>query len=169
MNRTVFLIGTDHKYQHNSPLYEEVSIEAIDEFKDYISKVCCDNDIEGIGEEFQQTDLKKDRERSVPKEIALNLKICHKYCSPSDDETQMLGWQPTLYQKRRESIAEFDIRDWENDKIKEYGWIQNILDLNRWPLLFICGSKHINSFTHLLSNSSIKVHVVNENWEHKKK
>jgi hypothetical protein len=166
MNCIVYLIGTNHKYQHNSPLYEEVSVEAINEFKNYISKICFDNGIEAIGEEFHQTDLKKGRERSVSKEIALNLNICHKYCSPSDDEAQMLGWKPTLYQKRGESIADFDRRDWENDKIKEQGWVQKILDFNKWPLLFICGSKHINSFTKLLYNFSIKAHVVNENWEH---
>jgi len=104
---------------------------------------------------------------SVPKEIAIKLKICHKYCSPSDDEAKRLGWQPTLCQRRGESIAEFDIRDWENDKIREKGWIQNIIALNKWPLLFICGSKHINSFSELIENSSIRVQVLHDNWEPK--
>jgi hypothetical protein len=166
MNRTVFLVGTNHKYQHNSPLYEKVSAEAIDEFKKHISTVCYENNIKAIGEEFHQTDLKKDREKSVPKEIALSLNKCHKYCTPSDEEAKKLGWQPTLYQKRGESVAEFDRRDWENDKIKEQGWIKKILELKKWPLLFICGSKHINSFAKLLIDSSLSVHVINENWEH---
>jgi len=169
MNKKVFLIGTNHKYQHNSSFYERVSAEAIDGFKKYISTICWENNIKAICEEFHQTDLKKDRERSVPKEIALNLNICHKYCSPSDEEAKRLGWEPTLFQKRGEPEAEFDRRDWQNDKIKEQAWIKNILELNKWPMLFICGSKHIRSFTELLIGSSLNVHVVNENWEHQRK
>jgi len=166
MNRTVYLIGIDHKYQHNSVFYRKLPVGAIEAFEDYISTVCSKNGIEAIGEDFHQSDLKKDRKMSTTKKIAIKLKKCHKYCSLSDEEALKLGWQPTLSQRRGESADKFDERDWQNDKIREKGWVQNILALNKWPLLFICGSKHISSFSELLENSSIRVHIIHENWEH---
>lgn len=169
MNRDVFLVGTNHKYQHNSSLYEKVCPDSINKFKQYILSIYRDKKIQAIGEEMHRSDLMKDRDKSVPEEVALKLGIPHKYCSPSDEESVKLGWKPTLVQKRGETEAEFDERDWGNDKIKEQGWLQNILEFDKWPLLFICGSKHIESFSNLLSVSSINIHIVNKNWEHKKR
>lgn len=55
--------------------------------------------------------------------------------------------------------------EWEEDLKREPSWLCNILELNIWPLLFICGSKHVESFSKLLSASSFIVHIVNKNWK----
>lgn len=165
MNRKIFLIGTDHKYQHNSPLYKEVSCNSMASFKKYIFEIIDKNGIHGIGEEMHRSDLKEDRNKSTLKEVALKLGIPHKYCNSDAQEALKLGHKPYLYKKPSESDEDFYKRDFENERKREPGWIQKILEFNNWPLLFVCGSEHVESFKKLLSKNSIKVVIVDKNWK----
>lgn len=179
MNRTVFLLGTDHKYQHNSKYYEAVSKDAILKFKSYLVSVCEYNSIKTIGEEFHISHLKKDRKMSVPREVALSLNICHKYCDPDRDEQIKFGIKESGFFTQNKKLPEFlqpeeiqkltqeeaDELEWKEDLKREPIWLSKILELNVWPLLFICGPKHIESFSKLLIAESFKVNIVNKNWE----
>ena len=165
MERIVYLLGVDHKYQHNSEHYIPVSKQAISDFKSYLKSICISKRIKTIGEEFHESHLKEDREMSVPKEVASDIGVCHKYCEPDDDEATKLGYKTPLFQGRNESIEEFEKRDRENEKIRELGWISKIMSLNKWPILFICGPLHVKSFSNLLRKQSINVIIVHENWD----
>jgi hypothetical protein len=47
---------------------------------------------------------------------------------------------------------------------REAWWLQELVTLNEWPCLFVCGSEHTIPFAKLLDESGIKVHIVAADW-----
>lgn len=164
MKNIVYLIGTDHKYQHNSDQYIPVPKNDIKEFVIHLKSICKNKTIRAIGEEFHENHLKEDTKLTIPKSVSIDLNIEHIYCEPDDDEAKHLGYVATLFQKRHETVEEFDKRALENEKIREKGWLNKLISIRVWPLLFICGSWHIESFKNLLENNQINVEIINNNW-----
>lgn len=175
MTRNVFLLGIGHEYQHNSTLYKRISSEAIDEFKRYISKEHGRYNFKAIGEELHRSELKKDRDSSVPEEVAEKLGIEHKYCNNGPEDAidlEKMGYKETLIKEKKGSILkpryesdeDWLLRNMENEAIREFIWIKKILECDQWPLLFICGSDHVGSFSTKLQTEGINVTLLNKNW-----
>lgn len=164
MEDILYLIGTDHKYQHNSERYISVPKNEIEEFVIHLKTICENKNIRAIGEEFHETHLKEDRKLTIPKNVAVGLNIKHIYCEPDDDEAEKLGYVEKLLQRPRETTEEFYKRAFENEKIREKGWLNRLISNKVWPLLFVCGSWHVESFKNLLEANQIKVVIINENW-----
>ncbi len=104
--------------------------------------------------------------QSFVREIALKLGIHHKYCNATRKEEEALGVKQYLGQKKGESSSDFDQRAWENEKLREYAWLKKVIELNIWPLLFVCGSLHVVSFSKLLLENGIEVKVLSSNWDY---
>lgn len=180
MDKQIFILGTSHEYQRNDNTCHQKSI--ID-FKQYLKDICKLYAIKGIGEEMSEEALSDfDREISVPKLITLesNNVIKHKYCDPEKGEQLALGIKPSGYFCQGRKIPEIvrppevkglsqeeaDQLEWEEDLKREPIWFERLLEFNTWPVLFVCGSKHVDSFKKLIEKQNINVFVVHENWKH---
>jgi hypothetical protein len=163
-NEKVLIIGTNHKYQHASNLYEPVEKTALFAFEKMLSNACTENNIIAIGEEFSKKDLKKDSTDSFVKNVADKLGKLHKYCNPTNEEENAIGYKPCLYQQKGETSKDFDKRDWENEKLREKIWLENIVNFDSYPMLFICGSMHVQSFSELLKKNGINSKILFESW-----
>jgi len=173
MEKVVYILGTSHVYQRND---DSCLSSSIDEFKLYLRSLCQLNGIKAIGEEMSLTSLADfDRDESVPFKFAKEFNdLKHKYCDPDRSEQEMLGIKPAEYFNLKAHFENWpkdkkEKLEWQEDLKREPYWLCNILELNEWPILFICGSKHVDSFRKLLSASLISVHIVNENWKHQKR
>lgn len=169
MERIVYILGTCHAYQRND---DSCLPNSIDEFKLYLKSVCQLNGIKSIGEEMSLTALEEnDRKESIPKTFAQEYgNLPHRYCDPDRSEQERLGIKPSDYFNVQAHLEKWPEEkkaklEWEEDLKREPSWLCNILELNVWPLLFICGSKHVESFSQLLSASSFIVYIVNKNWK----
>jgi hypothetical protein len=145
--RTVLLIGTNHYYQYPGNKGEK-------EFRVLVKTTCQEQGIKVIAEEMSLEALSKNGAQiSIGKQVADSLSIPHLYCDPSSEEQKKLG----IKQPGRTG-------DPEADAIRERYWLAHILPLETWPVLFICGATHTESFRDLLQANDIVVHVVCESW-----
>ena len=101
--------------------------------------------------------------------VADTLQIRHCYCDPSREHQKKLGikhpvgigpsdsFNPCRHGINAEQKAE--------DAIRERFWLQKLLKLDVWPVLFICGANHTKTFPKLLRANKITVDVLLPNWE----
>jgi len=166
MEKVVYLLGTTHEYQGgkhrlNAP---PPTKEEFDQFKKYVVQQCVSLSIQAIGEELRKENLVNGRLKSTLLEVCNGNNIKHKYCDPDDEWQKKAGIEPFLYQRKQESPAEFDSRDFENDKKREPYWLLKIQELNLFPMLFVCGALHIDSFSYLLKGDGFTPKVINNCW-----
>ena len=167
MNRIAYILGTNHIYQRDDDSCEPGSVDA---FIEYLDSVCQLHGINAIGEEMSISALHDfDRTESIPAKFATTHGKSHKYCDPDRAEQERLGIRENhvvRYHVRQKNLSEEQIRQlcWEEDLKREPYWLCKVQELNVWPLLFICGSDHIKSFTQLLSTVATAVHVAHQNW-----
>lgn len=165
--RTVFLLGTSHEYQ--LPLEGPAGREP-EQFRLLVDATCRRECVKAIGEEASRDLLeRKGVSESVCKRVADSLGIAHRYCDPSTMERKALG-----------VVDEEDIRmsgffaKWDQQRtdaavrashaIRERRWLDQVLELDSWPLLFICGAHHTNPFRALLEANGLAVRVLYTNW-----
>jgi len=49
-------------------------------------------------------------------------------------------------------------------RMREKLWLERLLAFNSWPLLFICGAKHVQGFRRLLEQNGIEVVIFAQDW-----
>lgn len=177
MDRKIYILGTSHEYQRND---DGCSQSSIVKFKNYLREICERYEVKAIAEEMSEEALAFfDREISIPKQFTQEINIHHQYVDPTDEEKKKICIKPSGYfaqgvkfienlrpkEVRGRSQEEADQLEWEEDLKREPVWLEKILALNMWPLLFICGSKHVESFKYLSVKQCISVQVVNKNWK----
>lgn len=178
MNRMVYILGTSHEYQRNDDTCQP---ESIGKFKRYLKFICQNYDIKAIGEEMSEEALKFwGREISIPRLFTQeNPTISHKYCDPEREEQKKFGIKQSGYFSQGRQLPEIlqspDVNnlseeeakqlEWQEDLKREPIWLCKILELNRWPLLFICGSDHVDSFKKLLDSESLSASIIDNNWK----
>ena len=166
--RSVFLIGTDHRYQERQPCIPEATHAA---FEDLLRRCIRENDLRAIAEEHSHDALSgKSLSKTVLESLAVELGLPHRYCDPSVKQSMSLGilqeneirlkdWprtQPTEQQVAEELATGY--------RKREAWWLQELIKLNEWPCLFVCGSEHTIPFAKLLEQSGVVVHVVAADW-----
>ena len=181
MERNIYILGTDHKYQRNNAYGSSDSKVA---FIRYLEDVCQVHGINAIGEEMSLDALKGfGLKNSIPELFAQEHGLKHKYCDPDHNEQKKLGiiecGHFTQTKKLPERLQPEEIKnitqeeaaelEWKEDLKREPFWLCEILELNVWPLLFICGSKHVESFCKLLATESFNAKIVNDCWEPRNK
>ncbi|CAN7279504.1 hypothetical protein LJR038_003257 [Acidovorax sp. LjRoot38] len=164
--KSVLLLGTTHSVQMGS---RQATAEDIEAFRAGVLKLCEAHGIQAIGEEMSLDALKHwSCSETIAKGISSDRGLPHRYCDPEHEERKILGaiheelhpgvrefWDmPPLTPEQAEAIERtaFDRREEE--------WIRRILDLNVWPLLYICGSNHVTSFTEKLAREGMAVQDV---------
>ena len=167
MEKVVYLLGTAHEYQGGKPQQNATppTQEELDQFKKYVVQLCGNLSIQAIGEELRKENLANGRLKSTLLEVCNGNNIKHKYCDPDDEWQEKEGIKNFLGQRKQESIAEFDSRCFEDYKKREPYWLLKIQELNVFPMLFVCGALHIDSFSHLLESAGFTPKVINKCWD----
>jgi hypothetical protein len=147
--RSVYLIGLNHKYQLGlgGAIPVEGTREEFAEFEQFVRDSLASYDIRGIAEEMSPAGLKKHfiSGDSVPCRLARAAGLPHRYCDP-DAET------------RKELSIE------KNDE-RERHWIQELMSFDVFPVLFVLGGDHIDSFHSLLREHGFTAIVVARDWQ----
>ena len=161
--KTVALFGTSHSYQvpggGGSP------------FRATIEKACVSLKVCAIAEEFCVQELRnRNVDASICEQIATRFNIRHRYCDLNPEEREKLG-------VRHESLIRVEgwQLDWTRERIerevrashaiRERHWLNQIVDMNCWPTLFVCGDDHVSPFGKLLHQNGITVETVERDWE----
>jgi hypothetical protein len=159
----VVLIGTNHKYQLPGTPAET-------EFRNFVEHICEIFAVRAIAEEMSLEALvQKHTSQSLCEQIANDKGIVHQHCDPSNHQRKALNI-------RQEQDIRMDafFRDWDHDQlereirashaIREDFWLNQLLNLDCWPTLFICGADHIKHFCKTLEANHLRAEVVALDW-----
>jgi hypothetical protein len=162
------LIGTNHLYQRPLPLPYN---QGHKQLRGIIAATCQRKGVKAIAEEMCVDGLKPfDVHESVCKQVATALHLAHRYCNPSIQEHRNRGiiideeqfrWEGVIANKLPQQIED-EIR--ASHKIREYYWLAQLLELDTWPVLFVCGADHTEPFRVLLEANGVVVHVLFTKW-----
>ncbi len=149
--RTAWIIGTSHDHQRSDgdglgsgewvrAIAEEMSLEGLHGAAD-----------------------------SVSRQVACTLGISHRYCDPSSEERRTLGIVEEVDIRMSGFFSERDPQEIENDvrasfARREGRWFDCVMELDTWPLLFVCGANHAEPFRQRLRTLGIDACVLFENW-----
>ena len=167
VNRTVFVLGTDHCYQRRDVHFTEAQHVA---FAQFVIEICRTRQIEVVGEEFSIDALAEAQiAQTVPYAIARSLNLVHRYCDPDLATRAKLGIQKegdirvnAHFNRWAESVIQQKLQ--ASHRARETLWLQQIFELDVWPLLFVCGADHVMSFLTLLREQNIQVELVASDW-----
>lgn len=171
--KSVILIGTDHKYQLPTP---EGRTSKFEGFEDLIRNICSTHNIRAIAEEMSVEALEEDGlEESVASKICNELGYKHQYSDPTNKKRFELGIRQDadiraehIIDGSTEAEIEADVAvrgRAASDKIREQYWWTQISELDTWPLLFICGADHFESFASLIRCNDMEVFEAAGDWE----
>lgn len=181
MERIVYLLGTSHALQGGHETKKTVCKNDLIKFKKFLFEICRAYEIKTIGEEMRPENL-DDRHKgvSIPMEAASFLKdVKHEYCQPSEKQIEAMGIRYSGYftqgrlfpeplkreDQKNLTHEEADELEWQEDLKREPYWLCKIQDFKNWPTLFICGSKHVSTFSRLLKTATFTVRIIDEKWE----
>jgi hypothetical protein len=164
--RRVVIVGPGHSYHvpPNGP--------AADEFRAFLSRICHAHQVQAIAEELSQEALAANWKvaKSLCHELADAMRVSHRYCdlntaqrnaagvrAPQDDQLDGIynRWSP---EKTNEEIR-------NSQSIRERHWKEKLLNLDKWPVLFVCGADHVLPFQRLLSENGLSVEIAAHDWE----
>lgn len=158
----MILVGTSHTYQ-----YPGNEVDA--QFREMILRVCERHGIQAIAEELSEEALaEKHVTSSICMELADFLSIGHRFVDPNRDQRRAMG----VLQESDIRMAHFLSEDEEairNDirashAARENFWLRELLQLNLWPTLLVCGADHIESFSRTLREEQFAVEVAERDW-----
>jgi len=116
--------------------------------------------VKAIAEEMSSEGLRA--AQSVCKQVATSLSLSHRLCDPTSDEQRALG---IAEPSKTHPPGGIDPEVAAADRIRESCWLQCVLELDTWPVLFVCGGDHPGSFRRLLETNGIVVEVLHERWK----
>ena len=167
VERLTLIFGTDHRYQHGS---NELSEKQHRAFRLKLSSISASCGVRAIAEENSlQAVHEQDRDRSVVAEVAEMLHLSHRYCDPEHKKRAELG----ISQKCaiRASAAR---GSWPENRVREEiklshnrreaHWVEQLRELDQWPVLFICGADHSQTFCSVLHEHGINADIVEYQW-----
>jgi hypothetical protein len=161
--KSVVLVGTSHKYQLPGNPAEH-------EFRNLLEQICEVFEVRAIAEEMSVEALAQKRaSQSLCEQIASAKGIHYRSCDPNNEQRQALH-----IRQEQDIRLEAFFNDWDNDRldreiraahaIRERHWLDQLLDLNCWPALFVCGANHIKSFYGALDANGLHADVVAWDW-----
>lgn len=174
MPRTAHIIGTDHVFQFGAGVKfgdRTCTAEQGRKFREFLLSVSREREICAIAEELSPAALEElNRTESVPCTVAASLSLAHCYCDPNRIERIALEIAEDtaveasgqLQRKSPEQIEALIQQEWRK---REAHWLTKLNELNSWPVLFVCGASHVNSFVELLSSNGIDTGLVVECWD----
>lgn len=146
--RTVVLLGTSHPLQCGTQ--ETTPHDALDRL---LRGLCAEHGIQVIAEEIDLEGLTLyGVTETVGARVCQAIGIESAYCDAGSAERIEIKRQlpplppidPALPSGERLAL-QLDAESEQLGDAREDFWIEKILQLNRWPLLFICGANHFNA------------------------
>lgn len=143
----VYLLGTCHEYQLGSRPLSGSSDEDFAEFRKLLHGYIESHAIRSVAEEMSLEALKKHLATgdSLPCLLAEELGLIHRYCDP-DQATRK-------------------VRSIVTPQQREAYWIEQLRLIPIFPVLFIVGADHIESFARLLSESGFQPVKLENDWK----
>jgi hypothetical protein len=172
-NRTVALFGTNHVYQFGGGVRLAGDYCTEDQeagFRLAILSAAHVTHAQAIAEEMSIEALKlKGKSSSVVFQIAKSLDLQHRYCDPDKARQQALSIAcenavRAVGQMERLSEEDIESNALMERRKREPVWAAELKELNVWPVLFICGSWHIPTFSALLRSQSFEILLCESCW-----
>ena len=167
MQKVVILVGTSHIYQWAD---ESSNSEDIAAFVMLLGSLKGGYEARAIAEEMSIDSLAMhDREASTTKRFCDAHGLAHAYCDPSIAEQARLGIVNdgnVLLAQQLEGLSDSQVRrriSAEHRKREEL-WVAALERLAQWPVVFVCGSKHVRRLSALLRVASMLPIVAHRNW-----
>jgi len=148
--REVYLVGVNHVYQlgpySGSPMFADSPLAPFEEFDAFLRSALTSHDIYGIAEEMSRAGLKKHFRSgaSMPCRLATALNLPHRYCNPDPEMRRALNIT--------------------SDSEREKYWIKELISFDTFPVLFVLGANHIDSFERLLRESGFQPLIIARDW-----
>ncbi len=147
--RPIYLLGVNHKYQlgFGGAIPVEGTLEEFAEFEQFVRRSFTTYDIRGVAEEMSPAALRKHfiSGDSLPCRLAGAAGLAHRYCDPDPEA------------RKRLSI--------ESNDQRERHWIQELMSFNVFPVLFVLGADHTDSFQSLLHEHGFTAFIVARDWQ----
>ena len=163
MNRTVYVVGTLHRYQgtFNGGLGATATKDELEQFGRFLKEIVHKHGIRFIAEEMSVEALQKyphpdlPSGESLPLQVANELSRPHEYCCPPDRAARdELGLSPD------------GMPDTPDDtKKREAYWLDKLEKLDSFPCLFVLGSDHADSFPNLLNTFQLEAILLVREWK----
>lgn len=145
--KSILLVGTHHKGCQIRP--QTGPRDGSDAFKQFLLEVALrKNTVKTIAEEMSAEALMG--RNTVGQEIANEKNLSHILCEPNCYEREIL--------KISKDNTPLDI------KKREKEWLRRLNDC-KYPVLFICGSSHVSSFSTICRDGGVSPIVVTEDFE----
>ncbi|MCH8080302.1 MAG: hypothetical protein IIA06_11105 [Proteobacteria bacterium] len=97
------------------------------------------------------------------------LGIVHIYCDPNRKQRAKLGIQQEndirvsyIFKNIDEQNILNKIRD--SHRKRELVWLKAINNVNKWPVLLVCGADHVNSFSSLAKEEGCVPEIFRKDW-----
>ena len=171
--RELYLIGTHHTYQYGvgSTYANGCTAEEETAFRAQVTARIKQLGLRAVAEELNEDGLSEHGVcRSVLQDLAGGIGLRHCFCEPSRAERIALG-----VQTENDLRVSAWINDWPQSEVqermlgefrkRERVWCDRIQQLDVWPLLFVCGANHVETFSSLLQERSISVYLLEKCWE----
>lgn len=166
--KTIFLIGTDHKYHVPG---SQCQLKDSQAFQRFLKKECIQHGIKTVAEENNKKNVKSNGRRySIPQRVATALSLKHLFCDPDLCQRAELGISSANYIKDvmrgcPEHLIDSRLR--REDSIREKFWLSCVIWLGEaeWPVLFVCGAKHMAGFSKLLEENHFRVEPIDKYWK----
>jgi hypothetical protein len=176
MKVEVHIIGTSHSYQFGAGSTfgaQTCSQDAADAFNSFLVSAARSVYATIISEELSREALiDVGATVSVPEVVATNLGLLHLFCDPDRSERRALDIlndndvrvRAELFDRPKPTEAEIEMRISQHYRKREAEWYRRIIEARNTPILFICGSNHVDSFYGLLRSKGVQVSVVCQDW-----
>jgi hypothetical protein len=135
-----------------------------------VTATCQQEGVKAIAEEMSVEALEQHGvHQSICHQVADTLHLGHRYCDPSSQEREALGVVGESDIKMQGFFANWEPQQVEAAIRKSYAlrecyWLDQLLQLDTWPALFICGANHTEAFRALLQANGMVVRVLFTRW-----
>ena len=163
--KQVLIVGTNHQIQMRG---QEASKHESDGFKKQLVEWCIKENLKAIAEEMSRDAVTEaGSHRTVPEEVVEELKLKHKYCDPGRETRIKLGIRDKIAIKRDAWMADQDPSEAleDRERRRKFYWLKQLECLDTFPVLFVCGYCHVDSFKELLECHGFKTKILESNWK----
>jgi hypothetical protein len=107
---------------------------------------------------------------SIPRQVAEELHIAYRDCDPDSEERMTLGLVIDEDEIRMpmalngKASAEIDVAVATDRAKREREWIRRLVQLDTWPVVFVCGRNHAHGFRAQLLAADIDATFYNPDW-----
>ncbi len=167
MNRIIYVIGTDHRYQYLSDEFKDRDHQ---KFRELIENTISDKNISLISEECNLEALEeKGVTESVLQSISNETGLRHIFTEASLSYRNTNGMEQdngirasAFLEGISEEETEYRIQ--AAYRARERHWLNLINNENTWPVLHICGANHSAMFFQLIIDEGIDAFLLHKDW-----